>query len=137
MTNEVAKKATNKGLKNLSSKDTANVLIKMIEAKREYETVREQEITKRYEIESDLKKYILKLSNQREIIENSLEKEYSMCRETIDKMFSYVDRALDEGKDEIVIAALDNIEGIVKESPLAGLAKITKAFENDNVDLEI
>jgi len=124
-------------LNKLNSKDAASVLKSFIEAKKEYEIVREQETTKRLAIENNMKMYIAKLTAQREIIENSLRVEYAMRKETIEQMFSYVDRAFDEDKNEIVIAALDKIEGIVKESPLVGIAKIGMAFENDDIELEI
>jgi len=67
----------------------------------------------------------------------AFEEEYSIRKDTIEKMFNLIEKALDEGSDNIVIAALDSIEKIVKESPLKGLEQIASAFENDDEDLII
>lgn len=60
-----------------------------------------------------------------------------MRQENIEKMFDLVEKALDSEKDEIVIAAIDGIVNIVKESPLNGIAQIASAFENDEEELII
>ena len=46
-----------------------------------------------------------------------------------------LERALDEDKDAVAIAAINGISDIVKESPLKDFDSISNALQNDNVDL--
>ncbi|MBU3191296.1 hypothetical protein K9O30_06620 [Clostridium bowmanii] len=121
----------------LNSKDLGNVLKVLIQSKKEYEITKEQETTKRKVIENDMIKYLKTLDAKKEFLSKAFEEEYSIRKDTIEKMFNLIEKALDEGSDNIVIAALDSIEKIVKESPLKGLAQIASAFENDDEDLII
>ena len=121
----------------LKSKDAASVLNSLINAKKEYEITCEQETTKRMKIKADMDKYILKLQLQKEAFQLALHEEYSLRKQTIEEMFSYVERAYEDDKIEVVIGALNSIENIVKENPLQSIAKIGQAFEDDDVELEI
>ena len=135
MKNLMKKKKTDIG--KLKSKDAASVLNSLINAKKEYEITCEQETTKRMKIKADMDKYILKLQLQKEAFQLALHEEYSLRKQTIEEMFSYVERAYEDDKIEVVIGALNSIENIVKENPLQSIAKIGQAFEDDDVELEI
>ncbi len=121
----------------LSSKDAANVFKELINAKKEYELVREQEVTKRQEIAANLNYHLEKLSMQRDMIENYLEKDFAMRKETIDEIFSRMDRAYNDQNYEVVIKALDSVEGIVKQSPMADMFQMKKIMSDDSLELEI
>lgn len=121
----------------LNSNDTAGVFKHLIDAKKEYQIVKEQETTKRMQINSQMKIHIENITAKREFFKEVLKEEYGLRKETIDNLFLCIDRAFDEDKNEIVISALEAIEGIVKENPLKALAKIASSFENDDEDLII
>lgn len=116
--------------------DLLKVMETFIQAKKEYGIVKEQEVTKRMAIDNDLTKYLKKVENSREILIGHLSEQYSIRRESMNGIFERLDRALDENKDEVAIAALNTLEGIIKTSPLTEIDKIGKAFEEDG-ELEI
>lgn len=113
--------------------DVVSVFSQFINAKKEYEQTKEQEITKRLEIEADLRKHIETVVNQREFLEKYLEKEYKIRQLTIDKFFEVLDNVLENNKDNIVIKTLESIENVVKETPLSGLMQLKKSIENNEV----
>lgn len=121
----------------LESSDIAGVLKTLIQSKKEYEVTKEQETTKRMKIHNDMIQYLKNLEAKKEFVYKAFQEEYSIRRETIDRMFLMIEECLDEGKNEVVISALNNIEGIVKESPLKSIASIASAFENDDEELII
>ncbi|MCH3964294.1 MAG: hypothetical protein LKE46_08445 [Clostridium sp.] len=122
---------------NYNSLEYIDIIKMLIKSKKEYEITKEQETTKRMAIKSDLFKYLKKLDAKKEVLLEVFEKEYNFRKNTVDKMFDVVERALDDGRDTVVCQALDSIEGIVKESPLKGIAQVSRAFENDDEDLLI
>ena len=112
--------------------DTVNVIREMINAKKEYEITREVETSKRLEIESNLRKHIATLTLKRDQFITVLDKEYSMRKYSIDRMFDLLDKAYEDGNMDVVIQSLDSIEGIVKTSPLKEILQIGKIFESDD-----
>lgn len=121
----------------LPPEDVGNVIVELINSKKELEITCEQETTKRIKIHNQLEISLKNIDLKREIISTALNKEYGLRQENIEKMFDLVEKALDSEKDEIVIAAIDGIVNIVKESPLNGIAQIASAFENDEEELII
>ena len=121
----------------LPPEDVGNVIVELINSKKELEITCEQETTKRIKIHNQLEISLKNIDLKREIISTALNKEYGLRQENIEKMFNLVEKALDSEKDEIVIAAIDGIVNIVKESPLNGIAQIASAFENDEEELII
>lgn len=123
--------SSNYNMNNLDSGDAASIFKALIESKKEYEITREIETTKRLEIENRTKGYLEALKNHQALMEQSLTNQFNQRKETIDKMFEYVDQALNSDKDEIVVAALNNITEIVK-TPVQGIASIKQAFDSDD-----
>jgi hypothetical protein len=120
-----------------SNSEVTDLFKTLIQAKKEYEITKEVEATKRKNIESSLYKYLSNLEAKKELIYYSLAEEYSIRRENIDKMFSLIEESLENDKDNVVIAALDNIEKIICDSPLKSIAEIAKAFNDDDSELII
>lgn len=148
LTRSLEEKMSNKKLKKklptgesplgkMNSKDTASVLSQLIQAKKDYEMCKETEYTKRMDIEADLKKHMESVQLQRDVIFEVLEKEYSMRKDNIDRMYSILDKAYDDGRDEVVIQALESIEGIIKEGPAKALLTVREAFTDPNKKLII
>lgn len=76
------------------------ILEKIISAKKEYEMVKEQETSKRYEIKADLIKHIASVKAQRDSLESYLDREYGLRSEMTKEFLKRLDRALDEDKDK-------------------------------------
>ncbi|WP_157040332.1 hypothetical protein [Polaromonas naphthalenivorans] len=132
--------SSNEKKKELSSEEFNGLvgLIKsMVDAKKEYAIVKEQEATKRYAINSDLNKYLAKVNIQKEILETHLANEFKIRKEAISEIFSRLDVAIDSGNDAIAVAALTAIHGIVIANPLAGIGEMKKVFENTDGILEL
>ena len=122
----------------MSSKDILYAFDKLLTAKKEYENAKEHEATERERIHTHLQEALAKIQLARDIIEQSLENQFNERRSTIDGIFERIDRALSSDKDEIAIAALNSLEGIVKSSPLgSALAVMRMTLEDPNSTLEI
>lgn len=118
-------------LNNMKSEDVASIFKSLIESKKEYEITKEIEQTKRCEIEQKTKSYLETIKTHQALMEETLSKQFNQRKEAIDKMFEYVDKALESDKDEIVVAALNNITEIVK-TPVQGFTVMKKAFDSDD-----
>lgn len=130
-------KKTNFNTNDLKSADLADVLKVLIQSKKEYEITKEQEKTKRMAIENDMIKYLKTLDAKKEFLSKAFEEEYKIRKETIEHLFNIVERALDEGRDNVIHDALNSIEKVVIESPLMGIVEIASAFEKDEEELII
>lgn len=120
---------------NLNSKDASDVFKAMIESKRDYEKTKEEETTKRLAIEKATEIHLAKIKSNKETVENISKAIFSERKNVIDKSFDVLERALDEDKDAVAIAAMNGISDIVKESPLKDFDSISNALQNDNIDL--
>ena len=125
------KKHEEKDSGKLSTSDLADVIKALVNAKKEYEIVREQEFTKRAAIESDLMQNMTKILAKREIILRHLSNSYSERSESLRHTFNILERALQDKNTEFVVAALGTIVEIIKVNPLKEIDAIGKAFESD------
>ncbi|HBG3821692.1 TPA: hypothetical protein KQC85_003134 [Clostridioides difficile] len=132
---KVSKKNSCFNLDNLNSKDASNVLKAVVESKLDYEKTKEEETTKRLAIEKATEIHLAKIKSNKETVENISKAIFSERKNVIDKSFDVLERALDEDKDAVAIAAMNGISDIVKESPLKDFDSISNALQNDNVDL--
>jgi hypothetical protein len=109
----------------------------LVDAKKELENTKEQEATKRYAIDTDLKKFLIRHEDKKQFLKEYFHNQFSDRREAMQKTFEVLDSGLDEHNDANVSKALDALVGIVRANPLKGLDEIGKAFENDDEDLVI
>ncbi len=109
----------------------------VLDAKKEYAIVREQEQSKRLAIASDLQKHVASISATKEILERHLANEYSLRKETISEILSRLDHAIENNQETTAAAALGAIRGIVATNPLNGIAEVCRVLESDNGTLEI
>ena len=121
----------------MNSKDTASVLTQLIQAKKEYEMCVEKETTKRKEIESNMVMYLETLKLKRDIVFSVLEEQYKLRKESIENLYELLDKAYEDGRDDVVIQAISSIEGIIKESPAKDLLNIEEGFRNPDKTLTI
>lgn len=122
-------------LDNLNSKDASDILKIVVESKIDYEKTKEEETTKRLAIEKATEIHLAKIKSNKETVENISKAIFNERNNVIGKSFDVLERALDEDKDAVAIAAINGISDIVKESPLKDFDSISNALQNDNVDL--
>lgn len=132
-----AKLPKSKGQVAIPAKESLEAFRALINGAKEYSKVREEEATKRCQIQADLKRDMEKIKGQRQFLEDYLRTTFDERRNTIDRMFERLDLALAEDKDQVAIQALASIEGIVKSSPLEPLLTTQRALENQGCVLEI
>lgn len=132
---KVSKKSGCFNLDSLNSKDASDVLKAVVESKRDYEKTKEEEATKRLAIEKATEIHLAKIKSNKETVENISKAIFNERKNAIDKSFEVLERALDEDKDAVAIAAMNGISDIVKESPLKDFDSISNALQNDNIDL--
>ncbi len=109
----------------------------VLDAKKEYAIVAEQEQTKRLAIANDLNKHLASISATKEILERHLTNEYSLRKEAIAEILSRLDRAIESGQETTAAAALGTIRGIVATNPLNGITEVCRVLESSNGTLEI
>jgi hypothetical protein len=78
-----------------------------------------------------------KIREKRDGLESYFEKEYSVRRETVGDLLDRLDRAMDEDKNDVAIAALIKLGEIIQTSPLRDLDNIGRVFDDPDGELEI
>ena len=131
------KKNNKLNLENLTSKDASDVIKAMIDSKKEYETTKEVERTKRLAIEKATEIHLEKIRANKETVENISKAVFNERSKVIDKNFEVLEKALDEDKDAVAVEAMKGISEIVKESPLKDFDSISNALQNDDVDFTL
>lgn len=131
------KKNNKLNLENLTSKDASDVIKAMIDSKKEYETTKEVERTKRLAIEKATEIHLEKIRANKETVENISKAVFNERSKVIDKNFEVLEKALDEDKDALAVEAMKGISEIVKESPLKDFDSISNALQNDDVDFTL
>jgi hypothetical protein len=121
----------------LSSADLADVLKTIAVSYKEYGITKELEATKRDKISVDLQVKLNKIREKRDVLEIYFEKEYAVRRETVCDLLDRLDRAMDEDKNDVAIAALSKLGEIIQASPLRDLDKIGRVFDDPDGELEI
>lgn len=110
----------------------------VLNARKEYAIVKEQESTKRDAIMARLKGRLEDISARRELVASALEKDFSIRQNTINEFFIRLDQALEDGKDDVAIQAAKSIEGIVKTSHMgSALRALADNFEHDDGVIDI
>lgn len=137
MSDIIERKNFNLDVNKLESGDLKNVLTQFIDAAKEYAIVKEQEKIKRINMDYQMKKYLVRLKIQRDLVENYLNETFAIRREVITKIFDRLDHAVIENDTEVIVTSLNSLEGIVKADPLKEIHKLGQVFENDDDILEI
>ena len=115
---KVSKKNSCFNLDNLNSKDASDILKIVVESKIDYEKTKEEETTKRLAIEKATEIHLAKIKSNKETVENISKAIFNERNNVIGKSFDVLERALDEDKDAVAIAAINGISDIVKELSL-------------------
>jgi hypothetical protein len=120
------------------SPETLGFFKEVINARKEYAIVKDQESTKRTAIMARMKVQLEDMAIRRELFSDALEKSFGSRKEQIDRFFALIEQALAEDKDEVAIRAVAAIEGIVRTSPIADAAKILgDHFDRDDGVIDI
>ena len=122
----------------MSSADVLKAFSEVLQARKEYAITREEEATKRQKIASDLRGRLQELADRREIVVFALEREFGFREHNVNEILARLDKALEQDKDDIAVAALSAIEGIVKQSPIgSALQVLAKSFEKEDEVIDI
>ena len=111
----------------------AECLQQMVSAYTEYMKGAQQEQTKRREIDAWEQTTIAKISAQRNLLMEYLDRSFDERAESFRSLFCIVDRALTAGNNEQLALALNSITEIAKSSPfkdLANLAAVQAALDD-------
>ena len=111
----------------------AECLQQMVSAYTEYMKVAQQEQTKRRKIDAWEQTTIAKISAQRNLLMEYLDRSFDERAENFRSLFCVVDRALTAGNNEQLALALNSITEIAKSSPfkdLANLASVRAALDD-------
>lgn len=135
----MAGKASAKKLRVLDL-DPNRAIEEMARAYRDYQVVREQERTKRREIEADEKQALAEIAGRRELFLEYLTRSFDERSTNFTSLFERVDAAL-EGGDVQALAILTNaIVDLAKSSPFKDLATIEatrRALKNPDHEWEV
>lgn len=120
------------------SPDAIGAFRDVLNARKELAIVKEQESTKRDAIMARMKTRLEDIATRRDAVTLALEKEFGIRQKAIDDLFTRLDLALEQGKDEFAIAVVTSIEGIVKTSPIgSALRVLADNFERDDGVIDI
>lgn len=104
-----------------------------IEADENYKRTVEIETTKREAIQAWREVQVKELSDKRDLLEKSLSQRFSERRDTIEKMFTLLDRGIDKNDDRLIKELLNVIVSVVRQSPLANVDKSMADVSNPDV----
>ncbi len=105
----------------------------LVDASKEYGIVREHHQTERSRIQANKEVELARLHHQAELLESYLKQSFKQQNETIDKMFERLDKGIEENNPQLIALAMQNIENIVKSSPLKEALQIVSDISDPNV----
>lgn len=105
----------------------------MISAWRDYQSVREQQITERARIASDRDVNLTAIHEQASLLRLALTETFRERREVFDKSFAQLNQGLKDGNPEQVNAALTLITAQIKESPVAQAAQLMQSIHDPRI----
>jgi hypothetical protein len=102
----------------------------------QYSIVREQEITKRLEIQQQRDIAISKIQAEKEIILTYLQQTFQERREVLHELFQTLDEAVKRGNIEIVDKSLSGIMTTIQSSPFKDFADFKRKLqEHETIEL--
>lgn len=95
--------------------------------------IREEEQTKRTQINAYKEVEIEKIQAQKEILEKYLQGIFSERRGMIEKMFDTLDKGIENNNLELIQMSMGAIVSIAQESPLKQVEALVKDFNDNDV----
>jgi len=105
----------------------------LLEAHNSYHITREQEKTKRQQIQAWERVQVTSIQEQAKTIRDYLEYSFAERRENFKKLFDALDKGIENGNDVVVQAALTGILEITRQSPLADALAAARAVSDPNI----
>lgn len=112
-------------------------LMQVKNAHNEYQTIREQEITKRLEILSSRDINIEKIKAQRDLIKSFIDATFDERKQVLTAQIKGLDNALDKGDTAALKYCLDAMVNTIKSSPFENIADMHAQLENKDFVLRL
>ncbi len=116
----------------------ATVTKDLFKAFSDYRQACETEKTRRECIKAEKDIVIERIRNEKEILSTYLRETFRERNLVLEKILSSLDRALNENNTEVACKAMEQIEGVIRNSPLREIREIMNQVNDPGVkDIEI
>ncbi len=129
ITTAAAKKSSNVPVTTM-----ATVAMDLFRAFSDYRKACEAEKTRRECIKAERDIAVERIRSEREILSTYLRETFRERRLVLEKMLSSLDRALSENNTEVACKAMEQIEGVIRNSPLREIREITDKMNDPRVN---
>lgn len=103
----------------------------------DYQTIREQERTKRASIKAQSGVALEQIRSQRQIIERALTDTFELRKLGLQAQISAMDKALEKGDVEALHIVMEHISTTIQSSPLKDLADMRTQLADDTFKLKL
>lgn len=111
---------------------------KLVNAVKEYKTIKETEITKREYIRAKRDVAISKINAQKDILKIYFEHTFQERKNIFERLFNAFDKGIETNNDKAITYAMQGIISTMQNSPLQGVNDFMRQLENPDVqELEI
>lgn len=114
------------GAKRVPAVDGFTALTQIVGTARECLLVHEEEATKRARLNAYQETEVARIKAAESVLRNYFDQVFAERRSIYEEMFTRLDRALDEGNNEILHNVVAGIVDIAKNSPLADMGDLTQ-----------
>jgi hypothetical protein len=119
-------KVVSPGKSPLSALDGLAALNQIVDAARECIKIHEVESTMRARIDAYRVTEVARIRAAEEVLRSYFEQVFAERRTTYEDLFSRLDRALDQGNNEVVSVVLRGIVDVARTSPLADMGDLSQ-----------
>lgn len=110
----------------------------LVNAVKEYKTIKETEITKREYIRAKRDIAISKINAQKDILKIYFEYTFKERKAVFEGFFNALDKGMETNNDKVITYAMQGIISTMQNSPLQGVNDFMRQLENPDVqELEI
>lgn len=109
----------------------------MVDAARDYHKVREEETTKRVEIQARTEVALAELDALRGVITGYMERNFDQRQEQFSRLFDQLDAAQSAGRTDQMAVVLDGILALAKTSPFMSLAEARRRMRDEDHTVEL
>lgn len=104
--------------------DPLKAVTEMVAAYRAYQVTREQEVTKRRQIEADEAVALAEIASRRELVMEYLRRSFDERAENFQSLFKRIDEAVGRGDVQALALLANSLVELAKSSPFKDLASV-------------
>lgn len=108
----------------------ADALSNLVGAYYNYQSVLEQETTKRQAIESWRETTLAQIQSQKHIVMTAIERSFAERREIYERMFAIVDQAIESNDNTRLAVALQCVTEVAKSNPFSALTDLQQTQQS-------